>query len=247
MALAPQITELLKKVQSGERDAADAIVEHFWNMARREAHKNLSKAIRRFKSGSDIANAALRSALSYLGNPKAVVRNRDDFEDLVLDIVRKHSKDAGRRATAKKRSIGRQRGLPDEDVIAGRTELVDDLAMANELGRRIEAILMEEPDDGRLAISRMGIIGHMEPSQIREELSSSAKGRDVPALRTIQIYIQEAKDRVALALREEYGELRQPKKKKGLGKVAKAGSKLRRGTASAKKVAKNSTSKRRSK
>ena len=33
------ITELLKKVESGERDAADVIVQHFWEVARRHAER----------------------------------------------------------------------------------------------------------------------------------------------------------------------------------------------------------------
>ena len=53
------ITELLKKVESGERDAADVIVQHFWEVARRHAERHLSARARRLKGGSDIANAVL--------------------------------------------------------------------------------------------------------------------------------------------------------------------------------------------
>jgi DNA-directed RNA polymerase specialized sigma24 family protein len=212
MAREPQVTDLLRKVKSGERDAADVIVMHFWEAARREAHKHLSAAVRRFQSGSDIANAALRSALSYLQKPMSAVKDRDEFENLVLDIVRKHAKDAGRRATAEKRNVGRQQSLPEEDVVQGHARLADELAVAKELGERIEQILMEEPDKLKQAISRLGIIKHLDPPEILDALKSSPKGAPVPSLRTIQVCVKDAKDRLAAALRAEFGELRPPKK-----------------------------------
>lgn len=150
------ITELLKKVESGERGAADVIVQHFWEVARRHAERHLSARARRLKGGSDIANAALRSALSYLKKPKAVVRSRDDFEDLVLDIVRKKSKDAGRRSSAGKRDVRREQQLSELDVLPRAGELADELAMAEELAERIEQILMREPSEKRQVISRLG-------------------------------------------------------------------------------------------
>jgi DNA-directed RNA polymerase specialized sigma24 family protein len=213
MADEAPVTQLLREFKAGKRDVADVIVGYFWDSARRAAHKHLSARLRRLQIQSDIANAALRSALSFLEKPKSVITSRDSFEGLVLTIVEKHAKDAGRRATAGKRDMRRQTGLPEWDVLKGNEELADQLVVAKELGERIEKLLMQDPDDETQAITRMGIISHLEPKAIKDALASSRRAGGAPALRTIQRDLKDAKDRLAEALREEYGNLRAPKKK----------------------------------
>ena len=70
MAVNRSVTELVERVKAGELDAETAIVQHFWQTARRAAYRQLSARIRRFEDPTDIANAALRSALSKLKKPK---------------------------------------------------------------------------------------------------------------------------------------------------------------------------------
>lgn len=212
MANKQQITELLKRVPSEDEEAEDVIVKHFWEVARRVAHKNLSARLRRFRSGSEIANAALRSALSYLGKSKSAFKSRDEFEDLVLDIVRKKAKDAGRRGTAKKRDVRKQVDLPEGGVPHAGGDLADELAMAEELAERIEAFFMQEPDEERQLIVRLAIESHLRPIEILQVLASSELGVPGRSLRSVQAIVQEAMDRLADTLRDEYGELRPPKK-----------------------------------
>lgn len=231
MADEAPITQLLREFKARKRDVADVIVGYFWDSARRAAHKHLSERLRRLQIQSDIANAALRSALSFLEKPKSIITSRDSFEGLVLTIVEKHAKDAGRRATARKRDMRRQIGLPEWDVLQANKELADQLVMAEELGERIEEILMQEPDKETQAITRMGIISHLEPKKIKDELASSQSTSGAPALRTIQKDLQQAKEHLADVLREEYGDLVPPKK--GLRK--KKSATLQKGTKAARK------------
>lgn len=209
------ISDLLKRAKSGERVAADAIVQHFWEVARREAEKHLSARIRRFQSGSDIANAALRSALSYLGKPKTTVRSKDEFENLVLGIVRRKAASAARHERAGLRDERRRDGLPEDmpdDLMAKKGPTVPQLSLAKELGERISKLLMQEPDEQKKAIGLMGIVSGLSTNEIREALSSSKSGAAVPAVRTIQKCVEDAKRKLASSLREDYGELLPPKK-----------------------------------
>lgn len=239
------ITELLKKAKSGDREATDKIIQHLWTAARLEAEKNLAAGVRRFKRGSDVANDALRSALSNLAKPLSSFSSREKFEHFVLKIVKRKAKSVGRGERAQKRDESRRRITTGDmaDIIAKKNEpTAPELAICAELGKRITAILEEEPDSERKSIALMGIIQHLSPGIIQRELISS--GAPARAIRTIQKTIQEAKERLAGVLREEYGNLLPPRKasKKAPKKSDKHGSK-KSGTTGRKKAGKKTTKK----
>src|SRR5262249_12310893 len=133
--------------------------------------------------------------LEFQRTAKPAIRSRDEFEDLLIDIVRKKAKDAGRRATAAKRDARKQVDLSDTSAPYESGRLAHELVMAEELAQEIEEIVAEEADDEKLAIARLGIISHLTPSEILKVLAAS-HGR-VPALRTVQKIVQEGKNRLA--------------------------------------------------
>jgi predicted DNA-binding protein (UPF0251 family) len=216
------ITDLLQKAKSGDRNAANEIIRHFWESARQAARRNLQAAVRRYKSGSDIANAALRSAISELEKAKSAFASRDEFENLILKIVDRKKKSATRHVLAEKRDARRTKAFDDKlsmtddddpkkrvhgDVREQRDTTVESV-LAEELAQRVADIVNTEPDPARLAIAEMGVIQRLEPTEISSALA--AGGTKVFALRTIQKIVQDAKKKVARALREEYGELVPP-------------------------------------
>lgn len=201
------VTQLLEKVKSGDRDAADEIVRNFWESARHAAHRHLTAAVRRFQSASDIANAALRSALSELAKPNNTFPNRDAFERLVLKIVHRKRKSAARYALAEGRDVRRTMKGGDEFSRVADTS-AENLVEAEHLGRRIIEILKREPDPLRRDIAIAGIHKGAQPTEIVRELA--VFGGRAPALRTVQAIIQDAKRKLADALREEYGDLVPP-------------------------------------
>lgn len=224
MAVNRSVTELVERVKAGELDAETAIVQHFWQTARRAAYTQLSARVRRFEDPSDIVNAALRSALSHLKKPKgAKIRTTDEVESLVLMIVGRKGRSTGRRYSAKKRDSRRLRPLTDGETEGDskhRVPTPEELAKAEELGKRIEKIVMQEPNKLFRAIGLLAVVEKLDNKQIIESFVESG-AKLVPAERTVQKGVQLAKKRVAAALKGEFGNLLPEKKKGGKKKATK--------------------------
>ena len=215
MAIERRITSLLQHAKGGDRDAADEIARHFWEAARRAAKRHLASCCRQLEGDSDIANAALRSALSELTKPKTTFRTRDDFEGLIVTIVRKKSTSSMRHALAEKRRGPEQAERKELASRSGEKEASGtpvNLAMAAELGKWVENFLNQEPNPIKRSVGLMGILDELEPQEILQALRSS-KGH-VPSLRFVQKHLQITKERIADGLRENYAEFVPPKKEK---------------------------------
>jgi hypothetical protein len=215
MTADPPITKLLAKAKLRDDAATNAIVRHFWEAARLEGQRNLSAGIRRYQGGSDIANVALRYALKVLAKPQSTFHSRDKFENLVLKIVKRKARSLGRRERTQKRDERRRQTMTKEMAAAiGKSNqpTAPEIAMATELGKRITAILKQEPDIEKRLVAHLGIVQHLSTDAIQKSLASS--GGTAPAPRTIQKTIQEAKVKLAISLRDEYGDLLRSDKRK---------------------------------
>jgi hypothetical protein len=213
MPIERRVTSLLEKAKVGDQDAADDIVRHFWEAARRAARRHLTSCARKFEGESDIANAALRSALSELSKPKTVFRSRDDFEGLIVDIVRKKSTSAMRHALAAKRREPVDAELELLFQAKRRKEAREtpvNLAMADELGERVVDFLKQESNPVKQSVGILGIVEQLGTEDILQSFRST--GATPPATRTVQKYVEHTRRSLADALRDDYGELLPPKK-----------------------------------
>jgi len=244
------ITDLLQQAKSGNRAAANAIVSHFWAAARQAARRNLTAAVRRFQSESDLANAALRSAISELKKPHSAFASRDEFEHLIRKIIDRKKTSAKRHVLAEKRDARRTKAF-DEDLpekenndgkararraVHERRDSTVAQVIAEELAQRVADIVNREPDGAKRSIATLGVIERLEPTEISNVLA--AGGTTVFALRTIQKTMQNAKEKVAKALRADYGELLPPKSPKKSDKDTSKKGTTNAGTRRSKKASK---------
>lgn len=198
MADNPPISDLLQQVKTGDSDAVRQIVEHFWEGANRVITRRLSPSVRRLVAGSDIANAALRSALSHVADSGSTVASRDDFWRLLVTIIRRKAASAARYANADLRSAQRTVALP-EHATAAKEGVLDHL-IAEEFGERAAALLLAEPDEQLQLVAVLGINDEQSPGQIREALAAAFPQSKPPAIRTIQAWLKESKERLASEL-----------------------------------------------
>lgn len=198
MADSLPISELLASVRSGDSSAAGPIVEHYWEAANRAILRRLSPSVRRYVAGSDIANAALRSALSHVGGPDSRVQDRDDFWHLLLAIIHRKAASAARHAGAEQRDVRRTVEYADQGV--GKTDGPLEHLIAEDLGERVATLLLEEPDEPRQLVSVLGIHDERSASEIRLALAERFPDIKPPAVRTIQSWLCATRERLRVEL-----------------------------------------------
>jgi hypothetical protein len=204
MAETPPISELIKRVKAGESNAAGPIVEHFWNAANRVIMGRLSPPLRRYVGTSDIANAALRSAISHVAGGESSVEDRDDFWHLLVAIIQRKAASAARHAKAGQRDIGRT--IEFKDNVPKQAETPLEYLVAEDFGERVAALLLEEADEQRQLVGVLGIHEERSAGEIREAVATAFPNSKPPAIRTIQAWLKATKERLGHELRKEFGD-----------------------------------------
>ena len=125
------MSELLAALRADEH-VEDKVYEHFYRLAWNLAKARIDSSIQSVVDPSEIANAALRSALSALAHGKMRRYGSDEFKALVLHIVRRKVIDEARRALAERRSAHRSSDIDVSDLQDSRALPPDEIAAVNE-------------------------------------------------------------------------------------------------------------------
>jgi len=204
MAETPPISELLQQVKAGDTNAAGPIVEHYWEAANKVILRRLSPPVRRLVASSDIANAALRSALSHVGSAESGVQDRDEFWRLLVTIIQRKAASAGRYALAEGRDTRRTAELTDQATRERQSPL--EHLVAADLGQRVATLLLDEPDEYRQLVADLGIHEERSSAEIRGALAEVFPAAKPQAIRTIQSWLSATRKRVADELVKDFAD-----------------------------------------
>lgn len=206
------VSEILERVKGGDSDAETALVEHFWAETRQIALRELNRypaGVRHFEGASDIANAALKSALSYVGKDASNVDNQSQFYTLLRTVIKRKVIDAARHES---RNVSRRVDIGDLDV-EGREKTPPEALSARELEDRlarlaeqVATLLEREEDETKRMIGVLGVLRFYSASQIQEALASAFPDRKVPAKATIHVLLRAIRMRLAKELGEDVGD-----------------------------------------
>lgn len=206
----PPISELLGQWKSGDDAAAREIANHFWTTAYGAIKGNLNRGLQNVVDRSDLANAALRSALSHVAKPDSAVGDRDEFQNWLLLICRRKAKSAQRHALAQRRDDRRTEELAAQqaDNLQGAAKrdkqvTAEELLEAKELGERLAKLMLEEQDELKREAVILGIFLDCSASEIRDALLRSFPDSKPRAIRTIQSWVSAEQHRLQKALRED--------------------------------------------
>ncbi len=184
------ISDILEKYK-GSSTMETAIFDAFYEDARRFAQSRIQAKFDRLFSGSDIANAAMKSTLDALAQGRIANANSDEFKRMLFTIVRRKVASEIRHHDCEKRSPRQQTqldpNLPPSDVSTDPVvkKVIDEIS-ANASVSLLQRHDGEEKNPLRMYIAALGALFGLEPSDIRTALQKSFPGDQVPALRSIQ-------------------------------------------------------------
>jgi hypothetical protein len=72
------------------------------------------------------------------------------------------------------------------------------------LGKRMEKLLDQEPDEYLRTVDKLGILGGLEPKETRKMVSGAFPKARQRSIRWFQLRIAATKERLAAALRQDY-------------------------------------------
>jgi DNA-directed RNA polymerase specialized sigma24 family protein len=204
------ISELLVALKAGE-PVEDKVYEHFYRLAWNSAKERIDRSIQSVVDPSDIANAAMRSALSALAHGRMRGYGSDEFRHLLTHIVKTKVIDQARRALAEKRSAHRSsdadvgeladpRGLSPVEIAA-----LNEEALNQEMDKVISNLLpLDDPIDE--AIAYLSFIQDYTPQQISDWMNENQErthGKTIK-VRAIQLRLTRIHDRLKV-IYSEYG------------------------------------------
>jgi hypothetical protein len=185
----PPISDLLSQWKSGDDDAARQIVEHFWRRAHSLSSHLLPPNVRQSVSGSDIANDAFRSALSYFKNSPSEAPDRDEFWGLVVLSIQRKRASAIRKAKAKRRDVDRSKEYVEQPQPHSASP--QDQVMAEELAERAFSIVNSEAVPMWRLIGLLGIFHDFSARQILEVVAAEFSKEGLPSISAIHVYLQD--------------------------------------------------------
>lgn len=208
------VTEILAQVKAGNPDATAAIANHFWEAARNIALRSLDPRVGRAVSGSDIANAALRSVLSNVSKPESHIDDRAAFFYLLRKAVKRKAASAGRRETADKRDVRRRVPLPmdrttgrprqrpsgEDQLVQQREQSAVARVEADELAEDVGALLKRESDEIKQRVKVLGIMRWLDANEVLSVLAIEFPDKRLPSRSTIHVMIRETREKLPAAL-----------------------------------------------
>lgn len=200
------VTDLLAKLK-GSEEAESALANYFWELARQIAFRQLSElpgGVQQFASPSDIANAALRSALSHVAKGDSKVKDRDEFAKLIATIAMRKSISAARHETAGGRDVHRRASLEGYEG-DDRAQSPPEVAALKESAERVMVLLLQEQDEKRRIASVLGIVQEYSAKDIQEALTSSYPGEKAPSVSAITVWVRDRRQQVEYLLRKDAG------------------------------------------
>jgi len=200
------ITDLLRKVQTGDEDAFLLLMEHFSEMVSQIALQKLSKYPRQVSDvgGPSVGFEGLRSTLSYVGKMDKTLVNRNEFFRLLHATIRNKIIDDARRESQEIKNCcelgetdpeGRE-GTPLEQAIQKET-----LSQLRRFAVRVAELICQMDNAKDVLIADLGVRQFVSAARIKERLASQFPGMELPSVRAIQIKL----DRIRKKLRSELG------------------------------------------
>ncbi|MFO0796113.1 MAG: hypothetical protein U0804_01485 [Gemmataceae bacterium] len=181
---------------AGTRTAEDAIHDAFFQEARRYADAHLAPAVQRTVRPTEIANAAIHSAIRA-ARRAAEPLSENEFRSLVFTITMRKAAAAARVTTSPVRDANRTRPLVEAEVAAA-ADATTPLAVlsARETAQQITEWILEEADDTKRIVKFFGVIHQEDAAQIHSILVGLAETHPdlvlrVPAVRTIQLLLRD--------------------------------------------------------
>jgi DNA-directed RNA polymerase specialized sigma24 family protein len=184
------ISEILEKYKDS-RTMEAAVYNAFYEAARRYAESRIHKDFKSSFSGSDVANRALKSALSELVHGRISNATSDGFRRLLFVIVQRKVNDQIRHHDQAMRSPRKKVSL-DPNLTPSQTCTDPTVkAVLDELSANAVVKLLQRHDgDGknplRLYIAAMGTLYDIKAGDILSALKESFPASEVPARRTIE-------------------------------------------------------------
>jgi DNA-directed RNA polymerase specialized sigma24 family protein len=196
------ISDLLAALAKGEKVETE-IYNYYYRLAWEAAQKRIGGPIQSRVDPSEVANWALRDALSKTAKGK--VRGSKHFQALLLTCVKDTEIDMARHATTKKGGV--QREVADADralLVPTKEPTPEEVVIAKEMKELVEKLL---PDDDPLD-SAIGYLYFMEdysPKQIYEWLVEQSKKTGSKVIKTsaIRLRLNRIRDRLADSLKRK--------------------------------------------
>jgi RNA polymerase sigma factor (TIGR02999 family) len=133
---AENLTQLLRRLRSGDEDAAAKVASAAYG----ELHKIAARCLRRERPGHTLQPTALvnEAFLKLIGNTRAEWRDRAQFYGVAARLMRRILVDYARKRAAGKRGGGHQVTLEENLVL--REEKLEDVLGVDEALERLEAL-----------------------------------------------------------------------------------------------------------
>jgi hypothetical protein len=203
------ITDLLRKVQSGDEDAFTTLTEYFCELARQIAQEKLAKYPQQVREDAQsiIGLEALRSVLSYIGQIKKEIANQSQFLTLLRAVIRNKIADVARRLSeeisrgvelGKHDPVGRG-STPLEGLIEKETEI-----RLRSLAVRVTELIYQSDDQIELTIADLGVLQFYSAEQIRAELAVRFPNVGLPSKSAVLIRLRRIRKRLARELGAEF-------------------------------------------
>jgi hypothetical protein len=182
-------------------DADSALVKMFFDELRRFAQSEIGDHLQSRVGASDIANAALRSALSEVKKKGDEEWSGERFRRLAKRIALHKIKDQADNRKSQKRDIARETDVHEGrvDAVTGKSTDPSDQVAATELAVLFASEVFSQVATGEMATQKRLIaaltLGGYRPKEIHEilKLSLPSNGTDVvPSLRLVQLVVAEA-------------------------------------------------------
>jgi hypothetical protein len=168
----------------------------------------------RVVTGSDVANAALRSVLKNVSKPDSQIRDRAAFYHLLRKVVKRKAASAFRRETADMRDVRRQVPLPmdgpmrrprqrpggADDLVQRRERSAAERAEGKELAEDVDRLLMREPDEIKRRVKILGIMHWLQANEILRVLAIEFPGKPLPSRSAVHVMTRETRNDLPAAL-----------------------------------------------
>ena len=184
------ISEYLEKYKDS-RTMESVISDAFFEDARRYAESRIQQKFKASFSGSDIANAAMKSALSELAQGRIVNASSEEFKRLLFAIVRRKVAGQVRYYDRGIRSPQQQVSL-DPNLTPGEAstdpvvkKVIDEIS-ANAAVNLLQRHDGEGKNPLRLYVAALGALYDVKPGDIQSALQENFPSEQVPSLRAIQ-------------------------------------------------------------
>jgi len=177
-----------------KEELAWKINQYFWETARRKAEARLPADVRPQVGASDIANMALKSAISSLAAGRKVFDTENEFERYLALTIRDKAVEATRTARRDKRDS--RRNVHDENAIDDASIDVDPIlaeAIIGEMADIVRRHLDSETDEIKRAINYFYFYGGLRDHVLLEALTLQFGANRAPSARTMYRHLAAVK------------------------------------------------------